>query len=123
MPESAFFKNTTFDTWHCKRGFPQYIWMHYQNAHRLRMIGITSSGFTSSAPFNFDVIGSMDCVHWTTMFNVRVSGFGCTGLNQRRSWVIPRRKRRSFTCIGLRINSIWNWRKPYCTLRHIDLWE
>lgn len=119
-PSNAFQKNNNI--WHSERGFPQSIWMHYQKAHRLRQIGITSS-MNEYAPRSFEVIGSMDCVHWTTIFNIADAGFGGTGPDQRRSWVIPLAKRRSFPCIGLRVNSVWNMGNPYCRIKQIDLWE
>ena len=60
-------------------------------------------GSLQQSPTKFQLVGSNDCVHWKTISTFKAK---FTQLNQVKSWDVPKKQRRAFKCIGIRVNEV-----------------
>jgi len=97
---------------------PQLLWFHFSAPHRLEKIGF-GGRYNKNGPKSFDVVGSNDCASWTKMLSVKNSGFDVDF--EYKSWIIPKKNRRSFACIGLKIFSAIS--SSHLVVNNINMWE
>ena len=122
LPKYAF--QNTNNYWYSQRGLPQSVWMQFPTPHQITKIGF-SSIYNSYAPKSFDVVGSSNCTApWTTLVRVDEAGFpddweSTVGL----TWKVPERNQQPFSCIGIKVETIWKMKTPYVMLKNIEMWE
>ncbi len=101
--------------------FPVFIWKRYRTAHRLQKIGFRVPQFEYNWPNVFEIVGSNNGLHWTTMLRIDNQG-GFTANDQFRTFIIPVEKRAPFRRLGLK------WPKKdgsngCVSLNEITMWE
>ena len=40
-----------------------------------------------------------------------------------KSWIVPIENRQPFSCIGLKVYTIWRMEYPYAKVKNIQMWE
>ena len=108
--------------------FPATVWMQLPKGHRLAMISFKSY---YAGTIYFEVIGSHDCVDWTTLLNTETI---FTDQNEQYNFYSTQTKKfhipssassiEKFSCIGLRIpRKPENAPKTYACVGSIQMWE
>ena len=70
------------------------------------------------SPAKFEFVGSNDCKSWRVIGKYSTI---FTKLNQRKTWVIPKRKRKRFRCFGIRV--LKNLKGPTTAIRGVKMWR
>jgi len=73
------------------------------------------------SPRRFELVGSYDCVRWTSIFWVESTTW--TTFDQEKKWDVPEEERRSFPCIGFKVWATGRTATGQAAIHDARFWE
>jgi len=104
-----------------KDKLPVVVWSKLQTSVKVGRFSFASRidhFWLSQAPTDFELVGSNDCKSWVSIAHMLHTKW--SRKNQVQIWDVPRDKRQSFSCVGIRINRVHSG--PYAAIQGLRMW-
>ena len=100
--------------------FPVVVWSKLPGKVTIAKFSFASrsDGYTFQSPTVFELVGSEDCERWKVIdkFSTKF-----TKKNEVKTWYIPKNKRKSFSCIGIKVHKVT--KGPYAAIQNLKMWK